>query len=56
MGIAQKNVVITSALRSAIGSFQGSLKNIQAHEITSIIIKEAVKKSKLKLLSLARKY
>jgi acetyl-CoA C-acetyltransferase len=49
MGIAQKNVVITSALRSAIGSFQGSLKNIQAHEITSIIIKEAVKKSKLKL-------
>ena len=49
MSIAQKKVVITSASRTAIGSFQGSLKNMQAHEMTSIIIKEVAKKSKLKL-------
>jgi len=49
MSFTKKNVVITSALRTAIGSFQGSLKNIQAHEMSSTIIKEAVKKSKLKL-------
>ena len=49
MNFTKKNVVITSALRTAIGSFQGSLKNIQADEMSSTIIKEAVKKSKLKL-------
>ena len=49
MSITQKKVVITSASRTAIGSFQGSLKNMQAHEMTSIIIKEVAKKSKLKL-------
>ena len=39
----EKSVVITSALRSAIGSFKGSLKNMQAHDIGAIVIKEVIK-------------
>ena len=48
MKAKEKNVVITSALRTAIGTFNGSLKNIQGHELGSIVIKESIKKSKLK--------
>ena len=48
MNSEEKNVVITSALRTAIGTFDGSLKNIQAHNLGSIVVKEAIKKSKLK--------
>jgi len=48
MSFEQKNVVITSAKRTPIGSFLGSLKNMQAHELGSIVIKEVIKKSKLK--------
>ena len=48
MNAKEKNVVITSALRTAIGTFNGSLKNIQGHELGSIVIKESIKKSKLK--------
>jgi len=48
MSFEQKNVVITSAKRTAIGSFCGSLKNMQAHDLGSIVIKEVIKKSKLK--------
>ena len=43
-----KDIVITSALRSAIGSFNGSLKNMQAHDLGSMVIKEVIKKSNLK--------
>ena len=43
-----KNVVITSAVRTAIGAFDGSLKYMQGHELGSIVIKEVLKKSKLK--------
>ena len=49
MSNEQKNVVITSAVRTAIGAFRGSLKDMQGHELGSIVIKEAIKKSKLKL-------
>jgi len=48
MSTKEKNIVITSALRTAIGSFNGGLKNMQAHELGSIVIKENIKKSKLK--------
>jgi acetyl-CoA C-acetyltransferase len=41
------NIVITSAVRTAIGSFRGSLKNMQAHELGSVVIKEAMKRSNL---------
>ena len=45
----EKNIVITSALRTAIGAFQGSLRNIQGHELGSIVIKNVLKKSNLDL-------
>ena len=48
MNFKQKNVVITSATRTAVGTFRGSLKNMQSHEMGSIVIKEAMKKSNLK--------
>ena len=43
----QNSVVITSAVRTAIGSFRGSLKDMQAHELGSVVVKEAMKKSNL---------
>ena len=43
-----KNVVIISAARTAIGAFDASLKHIQSHDLGSIVIKEVLKKSKLK--------
>jgi len=43
-----KNVVIISAVRTAIGAFNASLKDIQSHDLGSIVIKEVLKKSKLK--------
>jgi len=48
MGLKQKNIVITSAARTAIGAFRGSLKKMQAHDLGSIVIKEVIKKSNLK--------
>ena len=30
MGLDNKNIVITSAVRTAIGTFRGSLKDMQA--------------------------
>ena len=47
MSDKQKNIVITSAVRTAIGSFKGSLKDMHAHELGSVVIKEAIKKSNL---------
>ncbi len=49
MSIQQKSVVITSAVRTAIGTFRGSLKNMQGHELGSVVIKESIKRSNLKL-------
>ena len=49
MSIEQKIVVATSAVRTAIGTFRGSLKNMKGHELGSIVVKEAIKKSNLKL-------
>ena len=43
----QNNIVITSAVRTAIGSFKGSLKDMHAHELGSVAIKEAIKRSNL---------
>ena len=48
MNSKEKSIVITSALRTAIGKFNGSLKDMQAHDLGSIVIKENIKKSKLK--------
>ena len=48
MRVNDKSVVITSALRTAIGTFNGTLKSIQAHDLGSIVIKENIRRSKLK--------
>ena len=47
MSLNQKGIVITSAVRTAIGTFVGSLKNMQAHELGSVVVKEAMNKSNL---------
>ena len=48
MSIKEKNIVITSALRTPIGTFNGALKDMEAHDLGSIVIKEIIKKSNLK--------
>ena len=48
MSFKERNIVITSAARTAIGTFLGSLKDMHAHDLGSIVIKEVIKKSKLK--------
>ena len=48
MSFEQKNIVITSAIRTAIGTFRGSLKNMQGHDLGSIVVKEVMKRSNLK--------
>lgn len=48
MSLKNKRVVITSALRTAVGAFNGSLKKMHAHELGSIVIREVIKKSNLK--------
>ncbi len=46
MSNKSKEVVIVSAIRTPIGAYKGSLKNIKSHHLGSIVIKEVLKKSK----------
>ena len=48
MKLNEKQIVITSAVRTAVGAFGGSLKKMQGHDLGSAVVKEAIKKSKLK--------
>ena len=48
MKLNEKNVVITSAVRTPVGTLGGSLKNIQGHTLGSVVIKEVLKRSKIK--------
>ena len=41
------NIVITSAVRTAIGTFRGSLKDMQAKDLGASVVKAAMKKSNL---------
>ncbi len=43
-----KDIVITSAFRTAVGSLGKSLKNVSAKDLGSVVISESIKKSKLK--------
>lgn len=43
-----QEIVIVSAVRTAVGSFQGSLKDVPATELGAIVIKEAVNRAGLK--------
>ena len=47
MDSSGKNIVITSAVRTAVGIFNGSLKNMQGHDLGAVVVKEVLKKSKL---------
>ena len=42
-----KNIVITSAVRTAIGTFRGSLKDMQASDLGALTAKAAMEKSNL---------
>ena len=44
----KKDIIITSATRTAVGSLGKSLKNIPGHELGSTVILESIKRSKLK--------
>lgn len=41
------NCVITSAVRTAVGGYLGSLKTVEAQDLASIVIKEALKRSNI---------
>lgn len=43
-----QEIVIVSAVRTAVGSFQGSLKDVPATQLGAIVIKEAVSRAGLK--------
>ena len=45
--MCMKEVLITSALRTAVGSLGKSLKNVRAHELGAAVISESIKKAKL---------
>ena len=44
MNTEQKSIVITSAARTAIGTFRGSLKDMQAADLGATVIKSVIKK------------
>ena len=44
----ENGVVITSAVRTAIGDLGGSLKNVSAHKLGSTAISSAIEKSNIK--------
>ena len=44
----KKEILITSAVRTAVGSLGRSLKNIPGDELGSAVILESVKNSKIK--------
>ena len=46
MNNKSKEVVIVNAIRTPIGTYKGSLKNIRSDQLGSIVIKEILKKSK----------
>ena len=44
MDTKQKSIVITAAARTAMGKFDGSLKNMNGHDLGSAVVKELIKK------------
>ena len=48
MNNKSKEVVIVSAIRTPIGSYKGSLKNMKSHTLGSTVIKEVLESSKFK--------
>ena len=48
MSKKSNDIVITAALRTPIGTYKGSLKGLSADKLGTLVIKEAIYKSKLK--------
>ena len=46
MGFKSKEVVIICGVRTPIGTYKGSLKNMKSHQLGSIVINEVLKQSK----------
>ncbi len=46
MNSKSKEVVIVSAVRTPIGSYRGSLKNMKSYQLGSLVINEVLKRSK----------
>ena len=46
MGFKSKEVVIICGVRTPIGAYKGSLKNMKSHQLGSIVINEVLKQSK----------
>ena len=46
MSDKSKEVVIVNAIRTPIGTYKGSLKNMKSHALGSIVIKEILSRSK----------
>ena len=44
----KKEIIITAATRTAVGSLNKSLKNINAENLGSVVISSTIKKSKIK--------
>ena len=44
-----KEVVIIEAVRTPIGTYNGSLKEIKAHQLGSVVIKEVLERSKIEI-------
>ena len=40
MSLNKKSIVITSAVRTAVGTFNGALKNMKANQLGSVVIKD----------------
>ena len=40
MNLNKKSIVITSAVRTAVGTFNGALKNMKANQLGSVVIKD----------------
>ena len=47
MSKKSKEVAIVAAVRTPIGSYKGSLKDIKSHHLGSVVIKEVLKRSKI---------
>ena len=49
MSNTHKEVVIVDAIRTPIGSYKGSLKEIKAHKLGAMVIKEIIKRSEINI-------
>ena len=47
MKLNLNEVVIVAAARTPVGTYKGSLKDVKAYQLGSIVIKEVLKRSKV---------